>query len=502
MKKPIIKKISTILIVTILIILVGGCDEHIVSTSTEGQVENTGMPTKNDYQYNQKITMFAQAYSPVEATKTNPTPPEMLKIMAKKYSELYPGIEVSFVPSLDGMDVNAWIKARIAAGTAPDVFWARTVDLNSGVIPFGSVIDFNGYLEKPNPYVPGNKKWSDIFYPYIQDQLAGPKGEHYSINGDFVATYVVYNKNLFKKAGIKTLPKTWSEFTEINKELLSAGITPWAFAFGSDIDSQDRMTWLSRLFHTNFYYDYFQSLGLQEKEISLSTKEILTAFKNGIFGPDDPRWIGWWPVIKDQIPYMHKDSLSAGITPSGIFNMFVNEQIAMYFDGSWAHSILQDAEVSFEYGTFSFPYPDPATSKLASNYNSASAEGGPYGAFQFCISTPKANSSMNEEKLPICVDWLMFISKPENAEAIVNEVGACIPSIKNANPLPHNIQISELMNSKPVMIEGGLLTLGTTVLDAYYSTFCSYLSDKITLDQAVEKLRPIVKMEVDKKIQN
>lgn len=482
---------------------VGGPDDR--TTVQDGDTtapEQTAGETAGELKYKGKITMYAQGYHPVEPTQTNPNPPTKIKEIAQKYAELHPDIEIEFIPSLEGQDYNAWLKTKISGGMAPDIFWAQWMDLNGQTFPMGCAVDMNQYLDKPNPYVPDNEKWSDLFYPNIQKQIADVNGEHWNIDGDYVATAVVYNKELFAKAGIDKDPANWTEFIEAGKKLLDAGITPLAFPFGNNSDSQDRMTWISRLFFTNFYSADFEELAVEGSTASLNAVETLAAFKNGVFGPKDPRWLGWWETVKNLAPYLQKDFTSAATSPDTVFNMFLNKQVAMYFDGSWAGRNLKNANVDFEIGTFPFPPPDKGSSEFATDFNSSGAIGGPNAAFQYCISSPKANKNMSDDKRDACADWLMFITTPENNAAIVNELGSFVPLVKGAKPLPENENLVSLFDEQPLTIDGGLGSLGSELLDAYYRTFQQYLTGKITIEDAARTLQPIVDKVVDGKIKD
>lgn len=512
MKKSTFSKfIVTIVAVCLLFTLFTACGATNTGTSTgentskaaveqSSSEQTTTAVAQSELKFKGKITMFAQAYHPVEPTKTNPNPPTQIKAIAKKYTELHPGIEIEFIPSLEGQDYNAWLKTKIAGGMAPDIFWAQWMDLNGGVFPKGSCIDMNEYLSKPNPYYPEAAAWSDMFYPFVQGQIAGANGEHWNIDGDYVATAVIYNKALFAKAGIDKEPSNWSEFTEANKKLLAAGITPWAFGFGNNGDSRDRMTWLSRLFYTNFYSADFEKLAVAGSTTSLNDLEACVAFKKGLFGPKDPRWLGWWDIIKQQAEYLQKDFTSAATTPDTVFNMFVNQQIAMYFDGSWAGNNLKNANASFDYGSFAFPMPDPGCSQYATGFDSSGAIGGPNAAFQFCIASPKADKDMTQDKQDACADWLMFITTPENNAAIVNEKGSFVPLVKGAKQLPANESLVKIFEAQPLCIDGGLGSMGSNLLDVYYRTFQQYLAGKITLEDAAKTLQPVVDKAVEDKI--
>ena len=53
-----------------------------------------------------------------------------------------------------------------------------------------------------------------------------------------------------------------------------------------------------------------------------------------------------------------------------------------------------------------------------------------------------------------------------------------------------------------MMLEGGTQAFGITYVDPYYRTFQEYLADKITLEQAAERLAPLAEQCADKIIED
>lgn len=462
------------------------------SGTTDG--ENAGKLT-----YKGEITMYAQAYQPVEPTEAKPDPPTALRDAAEAYQKLHPDITINFITSVPGDDYDAWLKTKLSAGMAPDIVWAQNSNLTGGTYPKGAMIDIKPYMdESPNPYVEGNTKWGDLFYDNLLSQLYDTNGELWQINGDFVATAVVYNADMYKEAGIEKLPTNWTEFMDASEKLLDKGYIPWAFSFGNDADSMDRITWFSRLFYTNYYGEQFEEMAVLGSKTSLTPIEVAIAFKNGIYDVRDPKYLHFWQFLKEQTKYMPKDYMSTTQTPKAILNQFINKNIAMYFDGSWATNDMKLAKPDFEYGMYPFPIPEASSDTYATDISSKNSIGGPSAAFQFSIPSEKGNKTLNEEKLAACVDWLMFITTPENNAKIVNDLGSFIPTVKGAEALPGSEEILSSLADRSMMLEGGTAAFGITYLDPYYRTFQEYMSDKISLEQAAERLAPLAEAAVDK----
>jgi raffinose/stachyose/melibiose transport system substrate-binding protein len=460
-----------------------------------------GVNSDGSLKYKGTITMYAQAYSPDAPTATNPNPPTKFREVAAKWQALNPGITIEFLTQLEqGQDYLTWLRTKLAGAQAPDIFWAQCTDLNAGTIPAGSFYQLNEYLDRPNKYIPGYTKWLSTFQPGLVQQTSGSKGEINNINADYVGTLVVYNVALFKKAGINFEIKTWSDYTRACQMLKAAGITPWAFCFGNAADRASYMTWFGRLFHTNMYYNDFAKLAVISGSDAIainSPLEVAIGVKNGYFSPDDPRYMGFWPLLKDHIQnYMPRDAISPASTAQAILSMFINQEIAMHWDGSWVGNDLKAANVTWEYGTFPWPRPEKAATPLAPDLDSSPAAGGPFAAFQYAVSTPRSNSGMNDDKLAAVLDWLQFITTPENNADIVNDLGSFIPTIIGAKPKAENAALVSLLEAEPLNIEV-IWALGNDVQDTYYREFQSYAQGNQTLEQAAAKVKVVVERSAD-----
>ena len=199
---------------------------------------------------------------------------------------------------------------------------------------------------------------------------------------------------------------------------------------------------------------------------------------------------------------MPTDFLSTTQNPKAVLNLFVNKQVAMYFDGSWATNDLKLAKPDFEFGMYPFPIPDSGSDTYATEISSKNSIGGPSAAFQFAIPSEKGNKSLNDEKLEACIDWLMYITTPENNSRIVNNLGSFVPTVVGAEALPGSEAILTSLGERSMMLEGGTQAFGITYVDPYYRTFQEYLADKITLEQAAERLAPLAEQCADKIIED
>jgi ABC-type glycerol-3-phosphate transport system substrate-binding protein len=449
------------------------------SSSSRG----TGRDANGNLTYKGTITMYAQNYNPVPATLTNPYPPKAFADVAKKWEDLHPGIKIEFITDLGEQDFTTWISTKIAGGQAPDVFWSLYFFLTNGTVPMGAFYELNDVFERPNHYIAGNARWLDTFNPSFVEQTRGTKGEIFNVVADYVTTLVFYNKEIFRRAGIDFEIKTWTDYTKACQMIKAIGVTPWINGIQLD--------WYAWLFGTNLYYDDFAKLAVISgpDALALSPVEVAIAIKNGYFSDRDPRWTVWWDCIKDHLDnYMPRDALTT--SGEAMLNMFLNQQVAMRWDGSWGDNTLRAANIGFEYGTFPMPIPDPQSMRGATRFDSSPAIGGPSGSFQYAISTPRANNSMTSEKYEAIVDWMMYITTPENDEYIVNDLGSFIPSIKGTKPAGAMSNLAHLVDAESKKIEIGTSVVGPQAQQIYQSEFQLYLTGHQTKEQALRNIMP------------
>ncbi|RAP74082.1 ABC transporter substrate-binding protein [Paenibacillus montanisoli] len=136
---------------------------------------------------------------------------DQLNQMAEEY-EKETGVKVEVETHGGGEDYGALLKAAFAAGSEPEIF-------NNG-----------GY----NSLVPYKDRATDLTgEPWVANLLETTKapttvdGKLYGMPMNTEGFGLIYNKDLFEKAGITTEPKTLPELTDAVNKLKTAGITPF-----------------------------------------------------------------------------------------------------------------------------------------------------------------------------------------------------------------------------------------------------------------------------------
>jgi multiple sugar transport system substrate-binding protein len=142
-------------------------------------------------------------------------------------------------------DYPTALRARIAAGTLPDVFYLNS-DVAQDFIQTGKLMNLD-FLKKDKSYA-----YSEL-YPSLVKGFTW-KGHTYAIPKDQSTLAMFYNKAMFQKAGISKPPTTWAQFSSdackmtdkanhVYGAVISADIARWwpfVYAAGGSIFNKDR----------------------------------------------------------------------------------------------------------------------------------------------------------------------------------------------------------------------------------------------------------------------
>jgi len=127
--------------------------------------------------------------------------------LEREYERLYSNVDIQFVSNVVG-DYDIWLTTQMIARRAPDIVWEQA-DVLWSQTNKGWWISLDPYLEKPNRYVPGNRRWLDLLYEEPTEARRAPDGHMYVVPLDLVETGIYYNKRIFREVGIEP-PETWT----------------------------------------------------------------------------------------------------------------------------------------------------------------------------------------------------------------------------------------------------------------------------------------------------
>lgn len=231
-------------------------------------------------------------------------------------------------------------KIRFAAVTRrlPDIY-----GMLGGVWEFSTFIKSGHVLDLSDELNANGGEWKEQFLEmviseneFLPDNEQNVKPGIYGISIDVNNIQMVYNKDLFKTAGLdpESPPRTWKEFIEYGKKLKRAGIPAFVSGWGE--------LWLIDCFASNYAFNL-----MGEERVTQTTK--------GYISYTAPEWLC--------ILQLFEEMRDAGMLVDDITSLdnkkaeriFANSQAAMAFNGSWCVNVYRKMNPGLNYEVFTPP---------------------------------------------------------------------------------------------------------------------------------------------------
>ncbi|MCA0253622.1 MAG: extracellular solute-binding protein [Actinobacteria bacterium] len=291
--------------------------------------------------------------------------------MVKEFTDDHPNVTVKLVITTWDSMANQ-IKVALDSGDTPDVI----TELISRVPLYAE----QDQLRDVSSWYTGDMAMDDFTKSAVD--AVSVDGTVYGVPFRWDAGSMVYNKDLFEKAGVE-VPKTWSELQAVSKTIHDkTGVYAYGWPLGNDRNTQVR--WL------NGYYTMGGTLergGTLNAEASQASLELIEqGFKEG---------------------YVTPSSLEADNTQ--LQNLLINGQIAFYFEGAYAIAPIKEGGINV--GTAMWPGPDgPAM---------VSADG-------FALMVPAGAT-----EAPELQQFVSYLSTPDNQSRMTDTFPARISAASN-----------------------------------------------------------------------
>lgn len=256
--------------------------------------------------------------------------------MAKKFEEAHPGVKIEVQHAAN--DSKTLLQSRVNSGDIPDVF-----DVEAGTAA-------QTYYEYAYNWSE-DKEILDKFKEAALKTGMDGNGNIMSLPWTYENLGLIYNKDLFEKAGITELPATLDELEAACEKLSAAGITAFALS--------GKETWVLRHLSTHFMMDKsLDAKGVADKLNSGDLKfEDMKNFQNLFrfldlavkYGPDKPLEIDWETSE----------------------NMLANGEAAIIHMGDWCQATLDSFNPDARLGFLPCPVsdkPEDATLLSACNW--------------------------------------------------------------------------------------------------------------------------------------
>jgi raffinose/stachyose/melibiose transport system substrate-binding protein len=305
-----------------------------------------------------------------------------LEALTAQYTKENPNVTFSIQTVGDGNDYTTSLKAKFAAGEQPDIF------TNGGN---KAAETWKAELEDLS-----DQPWVKDAYEGVLDPIT-MDGKIYGQPMNLEGYGFVYNKELFKKAGITELPKTISELEEAAKKLQDAGIT--AFGVG---------------------YAELWVLGTHGVNIPFAHQEDADAFIKGLNDgtakmEGNEQLQQHLDLVDLTVKYGNKNPLTTDYNTQ--VAQFASGETAMMQQGNWTQPMIDQITPNMDIGILPMPLNDDAEAmdKLA------------IGVPEYWVVSNK----VPEEDKQAAKDFLNWmVSSEEGKRALVEEF-KYIPAFKS-----------------------------------------------------------------------
>ncbi|WP_051516699.1 ABC transporter substrate-binding protein [Herbaspirillum sp. RV1423] len=255
-------------------------------------------------------------------------PQEMHRI-ADEFHREHPDITVD-VQFMIGNSVEENLKPKIATRNLPDLVSVNPNAYSAELADQGILAD-----------VGDTAAWNNML-ELLKPDWTSRHAKRYGISGGVAATLVYYNKEMFRQAGIATLPANFEEFLAACAALRKAGFTPmvWTGAFPNTLANGPFSFGFANNIVTRHPADW-------KARIADGSLDLKTGAAVDIFAKIK--------LIADK-GYLQRDYMNTSYD-EGI-HLFTEGRAAMAFEGTWSAGALMHGK-DFSTGVFMPPWNAP-----------------------------------------------------------------------------------------------------------------------------------------------
>jgi ABC-type glycerol-3-phosphate transport system substrate-binding protein len=407
------------------------------------------------------------------------------KALIAAYQHMHPGVTIKILPSPPG-DPTVWEQSVLAAHAAPDILVPPYTQSVFSDLPKNYWLDLTPYMQTPDPYVSGNKHWIDVFNQTANLQNSFEGSKYYVVSWSAQDVAFFYNKAIFQKAGITHTPTTWAELMADAALIKKAGYYAIQHFLGEQYPIGVNGSILSQ-FENQVMGKTFQRLDTDHNGI-VDIKELVYGIKHGIYSPMNADYQEAWKLLQQysQTWQPNASGNKGDITGAAAVadQLWFSGKVAMVYNGNGFLYQIASVKPKFQWGVFEFPQITSASSAFAGNSHKNVGLWGAWNADAFSVPiTTKDNGH-----LALALDFLQYITAPDNDIAIVNEDGYT-PVASTYKPADAVQAVFADLLRHPTMQFAAEATLGPEWLKERISTMQSYLLGMESLSQAMSDMQ-------------
>lgn len=389
--------------------------------------------------YNSTISMTKSAANPNPYNTLEKLVDEWNKTQDKYYIKL----------NRNSMNGNRdAIVGYLSTKTGPDIIYQTGTTIAED-LGNDYYVDMTDYLEKPNPYIKGNTRWADIYDQQELNASRAPDGNFYSIGIDRNVAGLAFNKNILTAAGVDFEIETYGDFiralTLIETYSDTNGLDIIPFLAVDD--------WYNIVLEGNLYGTLLDEIDVIRPNGVVDTEELARASSMGLYkimnGTNiDPRFSAYLQLIQKISEFFPPNM--EGYT---VINEFIRGNVAII--STLGRDIIraynnETRKETFEMGVTGYPYLMNEDIKKYTSFKNGEVlineKGVRRGVSGIGTGWWITNSAMKKGTVDACIDFLQFVTAPQNNGRLVNDLGFTLPLDMVANGANVNELYSSLVN--------------------------------------------------------
>ncbi|SFA81765.1 MULTISPECIES: ABC transporter substrate-binding protein [unclassified Bacillus (in: firmicutes)] len=308
---------------------------------------------------------------------------EQLQAMIKEFEAEHPNIKVKLETVGGGADYGAALKAKFASGEKPDIF-------NNG--GFKELELWKEHLADLS-----QEPWAEHVLPIGKVPMTDTDGKLYGMPVNLEGYGFIYNKDLFKEAGITEPPATITELKDAAKKLKAKGITPFSAGYGE--------WWVIG--------QHLLNIGFAQQEDPIKYIEGLYDGSQKITGNE--QFKNFKEVLDTEIKYANDNPLTTDYNTQ--VTLFASGKTAMLQQGNWTENMIKEINPNINMAFLPIPITDDEK-----------ADRLPVGVPNNWVV------NKNSEHIEEAKEFLNWMVSSETGKRFITEEFAFIPAFDNIEP--------------------------------------------------------------------
>jgi ABC-type glycerol-3-phosphate transport system substrate-binding protein len=279
---------------------------------------------------------------------------------------------------------------------------------------------------------------STLFAPKALQEW-NDSGTYYSIAYTAQDAGLVYNKTIFHKAGITTVPGTWAQLFADCAKIAKLGDVPVGMDMGDTAYGDPVPSLMAALFSNSMQPVFDQIAGSSTANITVP--ELVKAIEDGRFSMKSPGFSEAWNLLKQFSRYFESGADSYGSTPTQNSSLlFARGKVGMVYVGSYEFPTFTSDHLS--YGIFPLPQLTRQT------WTNVSAQYQGTGVMSYWDDWPWSISAAAAHKgtLSLAENFLQWLAVPKHQDTFASNLGDVPVARTGATVTPSASQSAPLLS--------------------------------------------------------